>query len=151
MAVAPERRLLDWPLPLSGFASRLAVTPQGERRWELIEDVVHAQGDGTRITVKQGTPTDFASVPRLFWAIFPPYGRYTMAAVFHDELYRLRGRIPDEDAAGGYRTLTRKECDKLFLAEMIVDGTKVIRALVMYRAVRWFGWIAWRKAGRRTA
>lgn len=31
-------------------------------------------------------PTDFASVPRVFWPIFPPVARYGKAAVIHDYL-----------------------------------------------------------------
>jgi len=35
---------------------------------------VGAEGSGDRIDVPIGFKTDFASVPRLFWAIFPQWG-----------------------------------------------------------------------------
>jgi len=31
--------------------------------------------------------TDFASIPRLFWSLLPPDGRYTYPAIIHDYLY----------------------------------------------------------------
>lgn len=42
--------------------------------------------DSPLITVPAGFPSDGASVPRIFWGIFPPSGQYTMAAVLHDFL-----------------------------------------------------------------
>lgn len=43
---------------------------------------------GYRIIIPAGFVTDFASVPRFFWRLIPPTGRYTRAAVVHDFLYR---------------------------------------------------------------
>ena len=54
------------------------------------------------ITVPFGFVTDFASVPRLLWSLFPPIGRYGYAAVFHDFVYW------EQDA------ITRKEADRVF-------------------------------------
>src|SRR5262249_35732270 len=39
------------------------------------------------IMVPRGFVTDFASVPRLFWSLLPPIGRYGYAALFHDYVY----------------------------------------------------------------
>ena len=39
------------------------------------------------VTVPIHFKTDFASTPRFLWAFFPPYGKYTEAAVLHDYLY----------------------------------------------------------------
>ncbi len=38
------------------------------------------------IDVPAGYRTDFASIPRFFWRILPPAGRYGKAAVIHDWL-----------------------------------------------------------------
>lgn len=38
------------------------------------------------IKAKKGYRTDFASVPRFFWRILPPHGKYAPAAVIHDWL-----------------------------------------------------------------
>ena len=42
------------------------------------------------VEIPNGFITDFASVPRLFWNIFPPIGNYRNAAIVHDYLYRTR-------------------------------------------------------------
>ncbi len=41
------------------------------------------------IKVPQGFLTDFASIPRLFWPILPPFGPWRYAAVIHDYLFTL--------------------------------------------------------------
>jgi hypothetical protein len=39
------------------------------------------------VIVPVGFSTDLASIPRAFWPVFPPHGRYAPAAVVHDWLY----------------------------------------------------------------
>jgi hypothetical protein len=39
------------------------------------------------VIVPVGFDTDLASIPRPFWPLFPPSGRYAPAAVLHDWLY----------------------------------------------------------------
>jgi hypothetical protein len=41
------------------------------------------------ITIPKGFETDLASIPRLFWRIFPPLGKYNRAALIHDYLYSI--------------------------------------------------------------
>lgn len=101
--------------------------------WELLEDLEYRVGglDSTDIIiVPKGYHTDFASVPRAFWPVFPPFGRYSPAAVIHDFLY-------------GGRRRSRKECDKIFLEAMEVMEVNWITRHTMYRAVRMFGWAAY--------
>jgi hypothetical protein len=45
--------------------------------------------EGT-ITAMAGDITDMASIPRPFWIIIPPFGRYLFGAVIHDKLYRTQ-------------------------------------------------------------
>lgn len=40
-----------------------------------------------KLVIPQGYTTDFASVPRWLWPIFPPHGRMANAAVVHDFCY----------------------------------------------------------------
>ncbi|KKM63235.1 hypothetical protein LCGC14_1513520 [marine sediment metagenome] len=87
---------------------------------------------GREIIVSSGFETDFASVPRLFWRVVPPWGKYSPAAVVHDFLY----------ATG---ETTRKEADKIFLKYMKLLGVKPWRRKIMYRAVRMGGSFAWQK------
>ena len=107
--------------------SRLAVTPEPNGRdWRLLEPL--SFGD---LAVPEGFVTDFASIPRALWAIYPPNGKWAPAAVLHDFLYRTGTR-------------TRAEADALFLAGMAVLRVPVARRFVMYLAVRCFGWSSWR-------
>lgn len=78
------------------------------------------------ITVPPGFVTDYASVPRGMWNLFPPNGKYTPAAVVHDYLYRCT----DVD---------RYLCDQVFLEAMHVLGVGWWTRTLMYRAVRIFG------------
>ena len=116
---------------MTPWANELHVTPAGDREWRLLQPFTY-QGPRGTITVPAGFVTDFASVPRILWALCPPFGKYTAAAVIHDYLYRER--------AG-----TRSDADRTFLEIMIQDRTRVVRAFLMWAAVRLFGWRFWRR------
>ena len=62
-------RILDYP----------AVKQINSRQWQLLEDLEYHIGseDGPLITVPSGYETDFASVPKALWSVFPPFGRYS--------------------------------------------------------------------------
>ena len=70
--------------------------------------------------------TDFASVPRFFWRIFPPMGRYTYAAVIHDWL--CDNKIENNKYAAD-----------IFLECMEELDVPKWRRKAMYKAVLWFG------------
>jgi hypothetical protein len=80
--------------------------------------------------VPAGFETDFASIPKLFWSILPPNGKYTGAAVIHDFLYH-------------HHRYTRKRSDQIFREAMKVLGVNWLTRGIMYQAVRWFGAKAW--------
>lgn len=88
--------------------------------------------DGVSVDVPAGFVTDFASVPRFFWRVLPPWGKYSPAAVVHDYLY-YSGQVSREDAD---RTFAR------LMQSLGVPGWKIT---IMYYAVRWFGWMAWNR------
>lgn len=81
---------------MSSFTSPLHLTvhtvPLAQRPFELTEPfqywtLIDAPADTVRwIDVPCGYRTDFASVPRIFWPLFPPVGRVGKAAVVHDWL-----------------------------------------------------------------
>ena len=83
-----------------------------------------------QITVPVGFETDFASVPRPFWAILPKWGKYGNAAVIHDWLYWEQGR-------------PRPAADAVLLEGMVVLGVSAVVRQTIYTAVRLFGWLAW--------
>lgn len=104
--------------------------PIGDRPWELLADMRYGSATlGQVVTVPKGYRTDFASVPRFFWRIIPPYGRYARAAVVHDYLCDLRGST-------GIDSATTHEVFREAMKVLRVSGWK--RA-TMYRAVKWFG------------
>ncbi|ECI5749343.1 DUF1353 domain-containing protein, partial [Salmonella enterica subsp. enterica] len=78
------------------------------------------------ISVPAGFVTDLASVPRLFWTLLPPDGKYAKAAIIHDYLYDNALR-------------TKKEADLIFLDGMTVLGVPKWKRTIMYWAVRLFG------------
>ena len=102
------------------------------RRQEVFQDYIY-EINGYRITVPKGFITDLASVPRSFWTIFPPFGRYTPAAVIHDFLYSRY------NSTGINRTLS----DKIFLHIMKELGVSFLKRKIMYKAVRLFGKTSW--------
>ncbi|KKM07440.1 hypothetical protein LCGC14_1733860 [marine sediment metagenome] len=129
---------------MSSFTSPLIVKVLGKHKFELFRSFtfhVDSRYSKELIRVPKGFITDFASVPKAFWSIIPPYGKYTKAAVLHDYLYKYHGFV------SGNQTIsyTRKEADQLFLKAMEVLGVGRIKRWIMYQAVRRFGAKAWNK------
>jgi len=109
--------------------------------WMLVRSVSYQTQASTTSTVRKGFVFDFASVPRVFYCIYPPAGNgkdhYGVAATFHDWLYvhrKIEGK-----------KVSRIEADDLFLEIMLYVGVRAFTAKTMYRAVRMFGWIPWNK------
>lgn len=82
----------------------------------------------TVIDVPAGYRTDFASIPRIFWRVLPPFGRYGKAAVIHDWLCDVEPKICDHLTAAD-----------VFDEAMAVLGVGRVKRAVMVRAVKWFG------------
>ena len=123
----------------SSFRSSLVVDKIGNRLWKVYRELQYDIGDlssGNSIIVPRGFITDFASVPRAFWIVLPPDGKYTAAAVVHDFLYHIQDR-------------SRKECDLIFLEAMEVLEVSWIKRKSMYRAVRLFGWMPWNNHAKK--
>ena len=107
----------------------------GPLRVEILSDGVRGRllwpfrvrlADGREVEVPVGFVTDFASVPRAFWRLIPPWGRYSPAAVVHDYLY-------------GQDDWPKAEADRAFLDLMRQVGVPRWKRTMMYWAVRWFG------------
>lgn len=120
--------------PLTAFIGQplLVEEVEGERRWRLMRDVVYETNDNDIIVSRSGRTTDFATIPRAFWWLWPPYDpRWGKASVIHDELYRLKGKYPG-------RRYTRRESDLVFLDGMKDLGTGYFTRQTMFNAVRLF-------------
>jgi hypothetical protein len=79
-------------------------------------------------TVPVDSPTDFASVPRVFVWFLPRYGRYTKAAILHDYLWRTQ-------AKEGHMSWI--DADGLFRRAMREQDVPFLRRWMMWAAVRW--------------
>jgi hypothetical protein len=90
----------------------------------------HPEGTTNVIVVPAGFVTDFASIPRAFYSVYLPTGRYQWAAVVHDYLY-------------WEQTTTREEADKVLLHAMTESGVSSINRKIIYDAVRLGGGAAW--------
>jgi len=119
---------------VSSFTTPLHLEPlEDGRRWRLVSEFVYAVGDENsawRITVPAGFVTDFASVPRVFWGLMPPWDQYGKAAVLHDYLYSTG-------------SVSRLVADAVFLEAMAVLCVPRWKRVAIYSAVRWFGGLAY--------
>lgn len=79
---------------------------------------------GHTVTVPVDFVTDFASIPRILWNLYPPTGSYGKAAVIHDFLYRTGA------------TKTRKLADQTFREAMTVLGVNRFTKAILYSGVR---------------
>src|SRR3990167_2683501 len=137
---------------MSSFTDPLTVIKLSNNTWEVAREFkyfVNEENSIDVITIRQGFCTDFASVPRLFWWLFPPDGKYTQAAVVHDFLYSIKGQtrssFTEPPVILNGKNRARRECDDIFLEAMGVLNVSVLTRHTMYRAVRMFGWIPWKK------
>lgn len=101
-------------------------------RWmlkRLVAPLIYLHRD-RRIIVPGGFISDLATVPRIFWTIFPRDGDYERAAVVHDYLcYRLF----HEDAHPLART--RSQAASVFLEAMDACGTAKATRWMLYASV----------------
>lgn len=89
------------------------------------------------VLVPDGYVTDFASVPRGLWNVFPPLGPWSRAAIIHDYLYSTGG------LQGKY---TKKQADAIFREAMQVLGVVYWKRELMFVAVSVFGGRGWGKS-----
>lgn len=113
----------------------LEKVPMEPRLWILYKDLIYVTSGGEQYYAKAGMTTDLASIPRFFWRIYPPVGRYDAAAVIHDAMYQAH--------------FPRKMADRVFLDALRACGVSRWRAKPMYRMVRWFGGSRYRKGSAR--
>jgi len=120
---------------MSSFTEPLIVKKISKRMWEVQRGFnyhIGAEHNKEFVHVPEGFPTDFASIPRILWIIFPPDGQYTQSSVLHDYLYFSR-------------IYKRRKADHIFLESMKVLEVPFWKRHTMYRAVRLCGWIPWKK------
>ena len=135
------------------FLTELDYSPiRGKRKWTLDADLVYRAVDGRVFVLQKGYKSDQASVPRLFWSVFPKDGKYRDAAWLHDAGYTMDLYIRNEDGSLSlWVPPNRRAVDRLFLEAMRDPqlNVKCWRSWTIYKAVRRFGWLYWKKNHKR--
>lgn len=120
------------------FLTPLRIQRLENGEWILIDHLIYESDNemfkGTLIAVA-GFQTNFASIPRPLWSIFPKMGKWDMAAVMHDAAYGHSLYTPD----GQRVNLIKKYADRLFYDAMRECGVNIINARIMYTMVKVFG------------
>jgi hypothetical protein len=119
--MSPSQQL---PLPLEGRLS-----DSGER-FTLTEPFHFIEGD-LEVRVPVGFDSDYNSVPRVFWRVFPPW-QFPAAGVVHDYLYRYNG-------------VTRAQADGVHRRILELVGCPPWLAWTAYGVLRITGWRAWNR------
>jgi hypothetical protein len=121
---------------MSQFTAPLLVTPLTDgKSWMIVSNFgydVGSENSGDTVQVTNGFVTDFASVPRVLWWALPKWGIYGKAAIIHDWLYWDQSR-------------SRAQADAIMLEAMAVLNVPLVRKRLIYRAVRTFGSMAWKR------
>lgn len=108
------------------------VTADG-KYWVVKEPLVYEQPETKQtFVVPRGFVTDLASVPRAFWAAFPPCGKFTPAAVVHDYIYWYQPQFCDQKCA-----------DDLLLVAMKESNVDLVSRNAIYAGVRIAGKSSW--------
>lgn len=137
---------------MSSFTMPLCVICPNYRKndeyFVLNEEFMYYTDDKARhIVVPKGFKTDFASVPRICWSVFPPYGRYAKAAVVHDFLCEVNHLQNGRETYNAKELLqvdydvSRAYADKVFLEAMKVLGVNVFTRHLLYLGVRVYAYL----------
>ncbi|MGG5931286.1 DUF1353 domain-containing protein [Salmonella enterica] len=113
---------------MSKFTTPAILEMLGHYLWRVHEPFTFYLSDDNSdiIEVPAGFITDLATIPRIFWILLLPDGKYAKAAIIHDYLYDNALR-------------TKWEADRIFLDGMTVLGVPRWKRTIMYWAVRLFG------------
>ncbi len=115
---------------------KVELMPKSSRlRFKTLENLDHTLINGRDVFIHRGTVSNGASVPRLLWWIYPPYGTYTYPAVVHDYLYENN-------------LYSRRLADRQFLVDMGRTNTNKFTKWLFYITIRIFGAYNWKKYGR---
>lgn len=118
------------------FCTPLRTEKICERRWMLVDDLVFLSDlyPGYFIAPR-GVQTDLASIPRIYWTLFPKVGKQDKAAVIHDGGY---GHYLVTEHGDRIRT-AKHVADNLFLEGMRAEGVNRLSARIMFTGVKFFG------------
>lgn len=104
--------------------------------WELAAPLIyHSKVANREFYVPTKARTDFASIPRALWWLYPPTGNgkgkeYGPGAVIHDRIYETH-------------EVDRKMGDEVLLEAMEVKKVTYLTRYNIYWSVRTWGWTCW--------
>lgn len=101
--------------------TNIIVYEDGSIKYQVLEEITFG-----KFTVPSGFISDGASVPRVFWSLFPPVGKYFKSCILHDWLLTSTDIEWDQAA-------------NIFYSSMIKDGVGKPKAYIMYIAVKYWG------------
>ena len=138
---------------MSGFLSPLIVERLDKRLWKVKQPFEFHLDDAASVLVVVVVPiafiTDFGSIPRFLWRLFPPVGGpCDKAFVIHDKLYtdpRVVIRAGQPPFKHSFMRITREYADNILLEGMRVLGVGWWTQQCIYRGVRWGGKRVWQK------
>lgn len=110
---------------LTNSVKEIAIISDGDDMFKTAK-VYKLRVNDVKITIPEGFGTNLASIPRVFWFVFPPFGKYTTPSIVHDYFYTTN-KLPREDA------------DLLYLLMMKEFGVNVFVRNWFYIIVRLFG------------
>ena len=114
----------------------------------LLEPLIFDRLDGSVVRAPIGSTTDGLSTPKIV-RLLPGYdstGEDWFSGVLHDAAYRNQLEILCKPTQFWAKArFTQKQCDKLILEAMLLQGVGFWRRHIIYRALRLFGWIAFRR------
>ncbi len=112
--------------------ARLVIELSDDGRYGILLFPYFYDNEEISVVVPEGFSTDFNSVPRPLWSIFPPW-EFPEAAVVHDYLYRH------------HDVTSRALADRTHRKVMIENGAPRWKAWTAWAALRAFGMVAWNK------
>lgn len=101
----------------------------GRRMVQTLSTLVYTDEDGV-ISIPIGTATDWASVPRYLWWLFPVFDKSALAALLHDFLLTLVAQ----------RKMSRRTADRKFREAMRMLGVSQWRRNALWLGVRFSAW-----------
>lgn len=127
---------LYFPLPLRG-----EIFKRG-KRVRLLEPFTYQDAKkGIVINIPAGFESDYNTVPRGLWNLFPPW-EYPEAAIIHDWLYKHpQGfyKAPDLTTV----SLSRLECDNIHRRILELLGANWTTRQAMWAGIRAGGFVSW--------
>lgn len=146
LAESEKRKFLASVSRTRGVASKLKFVPFRDYDYVYLAEPLIWQSDLghqwnfrgiEQVVAVENFVTDLTSVPRIFWALIPPHGPYAYGAVIHDYLYWHQSH-------NGIK-IDRKTADQIFKLAMDDMNVPDLKTETIYRAVRWFGKLAWKR------